>query len=111
MVTSPSGFDLSNVGVERVVIVPSDGISHLEALHQNPGTNELTVGFAIDESAKLGTRTLMIFDGSRVVAGSATFNVLADFPNRCPGHEQCCVTDEKTGLCNQCRSHCPVTNI
>jgi hypothetical protein len=94
--------------VERVAIVPSDGISHLEALHQNPGANELTVGFSIDKSAKLGMRTLIIFDGSQVVAGAATFNVRADFPDHCPGNEQCCSSDAKTGLCNQCRPICPV---
>jgi hypothetical protein len=105
-VTSPSGLDLSNVGVDRVAITPSDNISHLEALHQQPG--QLVVGFSIDEVAAPGTRTLIIFDANHLVAASATFNVLTVFTDHCPGQEQCCKRNEKTGLCDQCRPSCPV---
>jgi hypothetical protein len=104
IVTSPSGLDLSDVGLDRVAITPADNISHLEVLHQQPG--EISVGFSTDDSAALGTRTLIIFDANHLVIASATFNVKADL--NCPGHEECCSTNEKTGLCNQCRPHCPV---
>lgn len=104
IVTSPSGFDLSDIGVERVAIAPADSISHLEVLHQQPG--QISVGFSIDDSATPGMRTLIIFDANHLVAASAAFNVMDHFPSACPGHEQCCDVNESTGLCNQCSPHC-----
>jgi hypothetical protein len=105
-VTSPTGFDLSHIGTNQVAIEPGDGISHFQATPQ-PGVNELRVDFSIDATAQLGPRTLVVFGADHLAAGSAVFNVLADFPAKCPSQQECCEIDDATGLCKTCRSQCP----
>lgn len=104
LITASGGLDLSHTGSEQVTILPIDNISRLQAVPQ-PDRNELLINFNIEANATVGPRTLIIVDGNHSVVASAAFSVRETL--NCPGHEECCETDSDTGLCSQCRPHCP----
>jgi hypothetical protein len=101
-VTSPSGLDLSTLAAAQVAIHPNDGVFGLVPRFSQ---NELSVSLIIGD-AQLGPRTLIFFGPDLRVLASAELSVVA-VGGLCPGHQNCCRTDQTTHLCTDCRNQCP----
>lgn len=71
-VAASEGFDLSNVPVDQVKIVPPDGVSDMAI--SNATAQALTLSFNLASNARVGTRTLSITANN--VAASDKFNVV-----------------------------------
>jgi hypothetical protein len=106
-VTSSGGLDLSGVGPSQVAILPSDGVSNLQAIPQpsSPSTL-LRVDFSLDAGAPLGSHTVIVVGPNNVTA-AATFTVQPFPAPECPAGQSCCRRNSTTLACTTCSAQCP----